>query len=411
MSTDAERTQLLVTAARSAGTTEPIGERTAVSYLLSLGLQKKNAVAQIQADKEVFLFLFEEGKLADIQIESNQNDYTLGGLLSRAGAVTGEQLAVAQQTSTENRRPIEESFTKLQILSETAVRAALKARLTYLLQQVVELTEGSFSYVLLDKLPYQAPDISVSLARVAWDAVKEELKKLPRNDLLALQERFRSHFPFKVDPPPMNVSKLPFSKNERRFFDDILGAGRRLWQVLACSNLRPSETMVFLLFLEQAGLLEFAETDEQSLYVSEQAGWIIDRAARIDRENDFEILDIHWSSHTANVEEAFRKQKARFSRQALPSSIRKQIQPKLTKIHAAFDRAYHRLRTRQGRIECRAEFLDQQRLEVAIDILVKKGELASFRSDFRAAKDYYRRALDLESENQAARKALHKLGR
>jgi len=411
MSTDAARTQLLVTAARSATKSEPIGECTVVSHLLSVGLQRNNAVAQILADKEVFLFLFETGKLVDVQVESSRNDYTLGGLLSRAGAVTGEQLKAAQRTATDQGQPIDESLTKLQILSETAVRAALKARLTYLLQQVVEIKEGLFSYVILEELPYTAPNVSIGLARVAWDAVKEELKKLPRNDLLAQQEHFRSHFPNLVDPPPMEVAKLPFTKAERRFIDDVMGTGRRLWQILAVSNLRPSETMVFLLFLEQIGLLEFAETDDQSLYVAEQAGWVIDRAARVQRENDFEILDIHWSSHTANVEEAYRKQKARFSRQALPASIRTQVQPKLTKIHEAFDKAYQRLRSRQGRIECRAEFLDKQRLEVAVDILVKKGELAEFRGDFKAAKEFFRRALDLNPDTPQARKSLNRLSR
>jgi tetratricopeptide (TPR) repeat protein len=188
---------------------------------------------------------------------------------------------------------------------------------------------------------------------------------------------------------------LRLKKDERRFIDIL---GERSWrfrEVFTVSNFGRAATTQLLLALIELGALGFVDTEDARQTHDRWRKQLGLKWDNMENQNPFEVLEIHWTSRTSQVEAAFarlKKEYEGFGRgQALPEdldALRLRILDKVT-------RSWEAVRDTARRQEERKKHYEPQQLEFSAELLFKQGEMLIVRGRWPEVIDNFERAVEL----------------
>ena len=122
--------------------------------------------------------------------------------------------------------------------------------------------------------------------------------------------------------------------------------------------------------------------------------------------NHFDILDVHWTATDKEVKRGYERSKQAFDPANIekPSELMRQLS---REIMPALDEAYELLKKKDPRVAYRVSIVTDQHIKNAAEHLVEQGDMDLFKNDIRAARDKFRRAIELVPTDKAIKRKLN----
>lgn len=129
------------------------------------------------------------------------------------------------------------------------------------------------------------------------------------------------------------------------------------------------------------------------------------RIVRLRQQNAFDRLGLHWSAYTTRILDAYRREVAPFLPENLPADAG-DLDDEIRDVISRLTEARDGLRDPDCRRALRHSLVSNDEIRYAITAYGEKGDLALMRGDLEDAVDAFRRVVELEPENNAARAKL-----
>jgi hypothetical protein len=212
-------------------------------------------------------------------------------------------------------------------------------------------------------------------------------------ELMQGMQPFMSAYLQRAEKPPFDVSTLRFDANEMRFWEVTLKKPtllRNVFAVSALSKLHTLQTIYALFFL---GLAEF-----NTLFRPEEQ----DLLPHLKHERDemakmthFDILQTHWSELPDGIKLAYEKVRRYYQEMPLPKTHHAEAEALIRQILAKIDESWQYLSDDDRRKKYREGLLDKIQIQFGADLLADHARTYIFQGNFKLAREFIKKALDL----------------
>lgn len=343
----------------------------------------------------VYDLTFKDGNLLGVEQRGVPFlDAVLNQLLG-SGTIPADAAARAQMTARETGRPL------LQVLYEQGACTprdlvdAIRTTKQGALERVVSMPAASFEFARSDRAPRSSDPVAIDLNVFLVRFVRERTRTAHLAELEPYLAALMGRYPLKTGRLTPAISGVALTDKERKTLLEVADGSITLKEVFALSLLgRVGTARLFLI----AGLLGFVEYRMSPL---PKGGIEVFEAElkktleRVQSEDHFTRLGIHWTSHPSRIEPAFRKMVERFGPGA---AARRQSERSAQLVEAIFARmteSFDVLRDRERRRAYRTSLLGQAKLEFGTEFLFKQAHLARFRGEMDKAREIIESALDI----------------
>lgn len=237
----------------------------------------------------------------------------------------------------------------------------------------------------------------------------------PREEAAA---RFRGACLARTFNPLLDASHLPLGLHERPLVDRVLREPTPFEDVLNRSPLPRTDTIAILAGLEAVGLLG-VEDRPASVELGDEASEEIDgqeAATRIDvlhkrleRDSHFELLGLHWTTHTAQIEERYRVVHRNLEALDRPALLEVTAAERLETITKRFAKAWKILGDPDKRRAYRHRIISSDERNQTAQKLEALADAALRRKSFVDALDFYRRLREIDPDDARANRLITRL--
>ena len=351
---------------------------------------------------EITLF---EGLMIDVQRVPSRPKDEIGYLLMAAGKLDADALGVAERHARLHGISISDALLAQGAIEPAALRLALKTRLIYMARHLdscewtrVSLWRHERPHVLRNTPP-------ISLVGQLFQVLFKGYRSVAIGDLDRLQRRFeRQRIQVSLDGD--GLEQLGLDERQRRYVKVGLSEPRHFHEAVKVSPLTSSDTIFLLAALDDLGLLDKDVVNEWTRQLTRQREQIGLIHAQLKRESYFDMLGLHWSAYTEEVEHAYQGLLEQYADANFPDPAQ---HGELAEIRAKLTRAYEVLEHPRKRMKHRESIVSEFKLRTAVDMFRQQAEGAQTRRDVDAAIDFHRRVLELEPADSATRRLLSKL--
>ena len=388
-----------------------VGERSAAFWLLRATGQGDTGICSLRSGDRTYHLLQIDGEAVDVQVVPQTAAHALAPVLARAEVLEPARVVATDAAARQHGLDLGDVLVASEVVAADAVDQARRARLSFLVQKMLDATHGAFYYTPLVCAPFDVPMARPDMVRMAWKAVTQRLRKLTPAQLGERREPLRNHYPVRADSPPWPVEALPLDSREERFYELSLDGGRRLWEVLTVSNLNKTQSTVVILALRDLGFLVFESELEHTRRDDDIVDAIHRRAVMIDRESEFELVKCHWSAYDEPIEIGFQDAIEELEDERYSPAVLARIRDDLVIIRSHVERAYRSLRTAGQRREARSAVADGLMISNSADLYLKQADMYLMRNELETAVDCFRRVREMDPGNATARAGLARFGR
>jgi len=122
--------------------------------------------------------------------------------------------------------------------------------------------------------------------------------------------------------------------------------------------------------------------------------------------SQFDILDVHWTAIDNEIKDGHERCKYAFDPQNIdkPSDLMRKLS---REILPAVDEAYELLKGKGERVAYRVSIVSEQHIGHAADHLLEQADMDLFKNDVRAAREKFRRAIELVPQNKKLKRKLN----
>lgn len=222
-------------------------------------------------------------------------------------------------------------------------------------------------------------------------------KTLTLSDVKAYIDENMQAYANAVKPPPFNPDECFVRKEDRKFYDIIYNSSPplRVNQIFERSPFPKSETYITI--------YAFVKMNFVNLQLKiDTAEFDIKKYTELYKEftevmDYFQILGIHWSSCSDEVNSSIEKRRREFK---IKDTDRPEIKDLKAKIMKKVEEAYNFLRDEKNRIEYRKKLLDKFAVQTGAQVLFEKGEISlELRQNLSEAYELFASAYDLAPNN------------
>ncbi|MBM4395408.1 MAG: hypothetical protein FJ087_06925 [Deltaproteobacteria bacterium] len=185
------------------------------------------------------------------------------------------------------------------------------------------------------------------------------------------------------------------NEREKKTIDDLVDGTNATREVLTMSLMGRTQTARLLLACHLLGLLEYRTTPLPKGGVAALEAELHKTHERIQTEDLFTRLTIHWTTHPSLIKAAYDKMTERWG----PSSpVRTQSATAAEladKIFALITEAYEGVAEQRRRRDYRTQLLGAAKMRFGTDLLYKQAHMALFRSEIPLARQIIEAAIDI----------------
>lgn len=222
-------------------------------------------------------------------------------------------------------------------------------------------------------------------------------KTLTVNDIKQYIDDNSQSYCIPVKPTPFNPDECFVRREDRKFYEIILNSSPplRVNQLFERSPFSKSETYITIYSFVKMGFVNLQTRIDTSEFDLKKFSELYRDFAEV--MDYFQILGIHWSSCSEEINAALEKRQREFrSRETdLPD-----IKDLKTKILKRVEEAYNFLKEEKNRIEYRKKILDKFAVSTGAQVLFEKGEISlELRQNIVDAYELFASAYDLAPQN------------
>lgn len=351
---------------------------------------------------EITLF---EGLMIDVQRVPSRPKDEIGYLLLAAGKLDADALGVAERHARLHGIAVSDALLAQGAIEAAALRLALKTRLIYMARHL-----DSCDWTRISLWRHERPHAlrntpPISLVGQLFQVLFKGYKSVAVGDLDRLQRRFeRQRVQVELDGD--RLDPLGLDERQRRYVEVGLSEARHFHEAVKVSPLTASDTIFLIATLDDLGLLTKDAVNEWTRQLTRQREQIGLIHAQLARESYFDMLGLHWSAYTEEVEHAYEGLLEQYDDSNFPDP---EQHAELAEIRAKITRAYEILEHPRKRMKHRESIVSDFKLRTAVDMFRQQAEGAQTRRDIDVAIDFHRRVLELEPADSATRRLLSKL--
>lgn len=344
----------------------------------------------IQTKKKEYLFHFNmRGNLA--KFEGPGSETQLLERLTKDGKLTKEQREVILDDSNEEKSA-EEVMLQRKMIRPRDYWFALRDLAIEALMDIHTLKGGEFE--LHSEPIKRRTGIPFGSLVIPW--FETGLKLVSPEEVNRVLQDYWYKFPIISDTAPWNLGSLDLEKRAHRFLEVSLVGTMNLDHIRKTSPLGSNNTKRLLVALKAIGLynindspvvLESDETPEDRLYRE---------LKRMNKQNMFEQLGVHWSAHPNGYPKALQRIKEEFGPKSKWIKYHPETKAQCDKIIELADKAAQYLKVASQRRTYREKYIAPFQMESSAFLLYKQAELMYFRKQIRECKETLEMCMEMD---------------
>jgi tetratricopeptide (TPR) repeat protein len=362
-------------------------------------------VLELSFQDEERVAYFHDGNIAFLEARPFREETALGHLLTHHRRLTESALRDGLTKARAARKPLGRALVALGLARSSDVVSALREQTRSRLESTFSWPRGAFEVRAWREPPGHADLVVTRGLGIVAHHLRRRFAELGLSDLEALLgDRLRAG----ARPSPRlerAASALGLPPKELRFLQVSL-EGRGLEEAARLSSLGKLAALRLAALAFSLGLLD-TERGPASSSSGRRRGPSGDRASRmrrelrarlelLERQNHFEVLGVHWSSHHRSYRAAYEAILAELSTvrgpyQNAPADVQMLARKCSQRVKLAFDV----LSDDAKRVAYRKELFDATEREYSAQMLVEKGEVALMRGDRVGAIEHLETAVEL----------------
>jgi hypothetical protein len=376
--------------------------------LVRLAQERFNGMIELfGAAREKLVITLREGCLIEFEREPEREEDKLEVLLSNAGKISTEDIARASERAESLGTSVADALLDLRLMEYGDLRVALKTRLIFMARKLwsgewqkaeVYQFDTSLMRTLTPPVPIYQQLFSVTLEQYESNINATRLE--------TIKKRFERVMLKMNEDSALDINELGLSTKQRRFVEVGLAEKRQIADLLLVSPMGQSDSLAMLAALDDIGLLEKDRVTEWTKQRTRQRNQLELMMLKIEREDHFDVLGLHWSAYGDEVEQAYQNAVKDYSEDNFDAL---EVGPDLQKIRARLEQAYQHLKDGPSRRRYRREQISEFKIRSSIDMFRKQAESAQMRRELESAIDFNRRVLELSPGDQQSQRALELL--
>ena len=369
-----------------------VNESDLTKLLMQLYTDRAVGVLEVQGGVAMRRAFFKQGGIVAWEAEPVLEEECLGVLLVRSGRLTEDQLKQTLSMMNETGMKQGECLIEMGVYTFPQIVMSLMTQVEIVTKNLFGEPGGSYSFHPRKDLgrdfitpPMKSPGFLFKYFKRHFATIKHE-------EVLALETPLRDSY---TRLGEANWDDFRLSKVERGLIDILARKSYRYREVFRVSNVGRNATSQALLTLVEMGVLSFVD-DEDTEQIATRWRAQLGRKLLLQRDqNPFEMLEIHWTSRTTQVEDAFERLCAEYEGygrgKVLPPDVDALRQDILTNLRGA----YELVKDTALRQDTRKKHYEPQQHEFSADLLFSQGEMLMVRQQWVTVIDNFERAIEL----------------
>lgn len=393
---------------------ELAGDRV-VDILLQLSENGFSGVLIHEVDgQEREELLFDGGYVVERATQPRVTEEELGPMLLAADRITRRQLAMAAAHADEFELTVSRSLMELDILNPDEIRHAIAGRLTFVLREFCQHQSGTIRIyearaLSAGFLPQPPLRVHVAVERVVFDRLYRRLSQMSGEARDRRMAEALDTYPEVVEFEQDRLERAVTREPQRRLLDRIINGRRRLREVMTESALSSAETFAVVFSLHRMGLVRFDRSLHDTVVRERLRENVTVKYLSVHKASYFEVLNVHWSSYSKVIKEAYENLVEQFDPAQVPDEMEDEVRQRVSEINERVEAAYAALAKRKTRHAYRTRIMPEYKLEHAIPLFLKQCELAERRQHWSDARDSIMRVLEIDPDHRAAGRKLARL--
>lgn len=338
---------------------------------------------------------FKDGNLLGIEQRGVPFLEAVLNQLLASGTISAEAAARAQMTSHETGHSL------LQVLYEQgactprdlvdAIRTAKQGAL----ERLMAVPGADWEFAPTDRAPRSSDPVAIDLNLFVVRYVRERTRTAYLAELEPFIAPLMGRYPVKTDRLTPAVSGVAFTDKERKTLLEVADGSITLKEVFSLSLLGRNGTARLFLMAGLLGFVEYRMSPLPKGGIEVFEAELKKTLERVQSEDHFTRLGIHWTSHPSKIEPAFRRMVERWGP---GSTARRQSERSAQLVEAIFSQmveSFGVLSDRERRRAYRTRLLGQGKIEFGTEFLFKQAHLARFRGEIDKAREIIESAIDI----------------
>jgi hypothetical protein len=255
-------------------------------------------------------------------------------------------------------------------------------------QAAYEWTEGGGPRTRTDP-------VTIDLTIFLVNLVRERSRSAYYADIEPLLKPWFGRYPVRTVRLTPLVAGTALNDKERKVMDNLVDGSNTLREVFSLAMLSTNQTARLFLACNFLGLVEYRTTPIPKGGVEDFEKQLKNDFDRVQGEDHFTRLAVHWTSHPRHIEPAFRKRQQQWGPEAPARKFTPRCAELVDGIMRFMQEAFDVLSAPERRRAYRLEIIGQSQIEFGTEFLLKQAHLAKFRGELDKATEIIESAIDV----------------
>lgn len=383
-----------------------LSEAGITTVLMDLYRERATGVFSVRTDHGHRLGWLKNGGFVQWENDPVIEEECLGVLLTRAGKLSEQQLRQSLKMMNETGQKQGECLIEMGLLTFPKLVMSLLTQVEIITRNIFALESGSWSFSPAERLPSDLITPPMKTPGFLYGFYKRRIAALPPAEQ---EELLASHFEeYTRIAEGVNWDDMRLKKGELGLVQILQRKSYLFRSVFSVSNMGRAKTVPVLLALVELDILQFAASEGEEQAHERWRGQLQAKVTTQMNQNPFEMLEIHWTSQTAQVQVGYDRLRAEYENFAKGADLAPDLDALRNEIIKNVEEAYAAVKDKSTRQKTRKKHFEPQQHEFSADLLTRQAEMLMVRRKWDEVMDNLGRALELMPKSAKTRELLEK---
>jgi hypothetical protein len=361
--------------------------------LMDLYREKASGLLEVTSEQGRRVGFFHKGGVVQWLSDPIVEDECLGVLLTHAKKLSPAQLRESLEMMSETGNLQGECFIELGFLTFPQVVMSLITQVEIISRNVFSSGEGTYAFYARERLSSSFPNPPMKSPGFLFSYFKRTYASMRAHEVEVEYKPLMDQYSLLA--PDISWDDLRLKKEERALVDILSKKSYRFREIFSVSSMGRSLTLQALMALIRLNIIEFAQEEDREQVLSRMATQLARKVTSQQNQHEFDLLEVHWTSCTPQIEEGYRKIRAEYDGFARGLELSAESEGHRQTVLANIERSYEALREPRTRKQVRSQHYEPQQHDSNADLMAKKAEMLIVRGAWAEVIDNYERAIEL----------------